>query len=293
MPHWIQHRRNQNNPTFVLDGPWNPEVLLRGESIVVNVDKPEAIDYISGMASQATQIEAFIYEDFTVSLETLDINPNWRRYPVVLRIGRLGRFSNVVEKLNMMKGMNITLLFSPYSATAGRDAQIVASLGISTGIVFTEDMPLGDSIKDLIAYNFYSPMRHGSVEPFATMLTNYTGEDYVSPAMAFYDDENRFIHINEALEMASSPKNLKEGKLLGMGQEGLYNIYHSEAIQAPEWQRFFIESHPCSFCPAFRVCTGFFADRNKPEECRPVMMEILEGIEHNKKVCNNDGNNNI
>lgn len=295
MPHWIMRRKNNNSPTFVLDGPWNPESLLRGEAVIIKVDNLDAIDYISRIVSGPTKIEYFIYEDFDSSLETLDIRPNWRGCNIIFRIGRLGKFSNVAQKLALIKALNIQIQFDPSSEVSCRDVQIVSSLGINTGIVFNGNMPLNDSLKDLVAYNFYSPMRHGAIEPFATMEKLFCGENYVSPEMAFFEDESKYIHINESFQMATSSKKLEKGEFIGKGQEGLYNIYHVESTENPSWQRFFIESHPCSFCPAFRVCKGFFSDNKSPKECQPLMMDILEGIEYSKKIKNNEknGNHNI
>lgn len=279
----------------MLDGPWNPEALLRGEAVIVKVDKLEAIDYICRIVTNPTKLECFIYEDYDASLESLEIKPNWKGTNIILRIGRLGRYSNVANKLTIVKSLNIQIQFDPRSVTASRDAQILASLGISTGVVFTDDMPLGESLKDLIAYSFYSPMRHGVVEPFVTMEKLYCGENYVSPEMAFFENEDRYIHINEDFEMAVSSKKLKKGEYIGKGQEGLYNLYHGDKVVNPSWQQFFIDSHSCSFCPAFRVCKGFFSGSNRPEECKPIMMEILEGIEHSKKInnCEENGKHNI
>lgn len=274
----------------MLDGPWNPEALLRGEAVIVKIERLEAIEYISSIVSSPTKLECFIYEDYDASLETLEINPKWKGNNIILKIGRLGRYSNITHKLVLAKALNIQIQFFPKSATASRDAQILASLGIGTGIIFTEDMPLGDWLKDLIAYSFYSPMRHGAVEPFVTMEKQYCGENYVSPQMAFFENEERYIHINEKFEMATSSKKLREGEFFGKGQEGLYKVYHEEKVANPSWQQFFIESHHCSFCPAFRVCKGFFSGSKRPEECEPTMMEILEGIEHSKKINNREEN---
>ena len=295
MPHWIMRNKRANSPIFVLDGPWNPEVLLRGECIMVKVDCPEAIDYISRLVSSPTKIEGFIWEDKNASIESININPEWGKIPVILRIGRIGRFAEVSNKLKIIRSLGIKVLLYANSPTTYRDIQILASLGISTGLYFEEDMPVSEGIKDLVAYAFYSPIDHGVIEPFHTMELLYCGENYVSPKDASYDDSPRYIHINEKLEMAVSAKNLKEGNFIGKGQQVLYDIFHSNEKKQTEWQNFFIQSHPCSFCPAFRVCMGFFSEANCDESHKSLMMDILAGIEHTKQIKNSrdHGNHNI
>lgn len=295
MPHWIMRNKRANSPIFVLDGPWNPEVLLRGECIMVKVDCFEAIDYISHLVSSPTKIEGFIWEDRNASLESVNINPQWSKIPVILRIGRIGRFAEVSNKLSLIKHLGIKVLFYANSPVIYRDIQILASLGISTGLFFEEEMPMSDEIKDLVAYAFYSPIKHGTIEPFHTMELLYCGENYVSPKDASYEDSSRYIHINEKLEMAKSARNLKEGHFIGKGQKVIYDIYHGLEQPEREWQNFFIQSHPCSFCPAFRICSGYFSEVDCDESHKDLMMNILEGIEHAKRIKNskNNGNHNI
>ena len=53
----------------------------------------------------------------------------------------------------------------------------------------------------------------------------------------------------------------------------------------------FIESHPCTFCPAFRVCMGYFAEQSDNGRCQVVMSELLDAIEFSKKKNQNNQNN--
>lgn len=66
---------------------------------------------------------------------------------------------------------------------ATTDAQVLASLGIHSGICLPTDALLGDHVLDLITYNFYNTMPHAEIEPFSTLCRYYDGETYVNPKL--------------------------------------------------------------------------------------------------------------
>lgn len=45
----------------------------------------------------------------------------------------------------------------------------------------------------------------------------------------------------------------------------------------------FIEPHPCTFCPAYRICMGYFNVQREKGRCSEVMTELLGAIEFDKK----------
>lgn len=287
MHKFIRSNKNPNTRVYVCDYTWPIEINLRGRAIVVRVFKLEDILSISRNIEEATKIEAFVYRNEYASLETIDINPEWGKTPVILYINRLGQFRDVHDKVEMLRGLNVMVIFTGSGRNACKDAQILSSLGVHSGVEITPDSDLSEELVDLITYSFYSMMPHGDIEPFATMARYYDGESYVSPAIARFVNPDRYFHVNGDLHVAFSPEDLAEGRLIGED----FNSVADQALEtaadgyAHRWQEMFVDSHSCTFCPAFRICMGYFYGHRAQEEgrCIPVMTELLEAIEFSKQ----------
>lgn len=281
-------RSNKQNKTriYVCNYDWPIEEKLKGEAIVVRINSLNDIENIAKNIDTTTKVNAYVYRNDYASLETIDVKPEWKDTPVVLYINRLGQFRNVFHKINLLKQLNVIVIFTGPASQACRDAQILASLGIHTGIDLTPDYELGEPVLDLITYTFYSPMPHAHIEPFATMEKYYDGETYVSPAIASFINPDRYLHIDKEQKVAFSPAALKDGKVLATKYPDLTieEIEEGANEELCKWQEFFVDSHRCTFCPAFRVCTGYFCrpDGSTPEECQNVMSELLDSIEFEK-----------
>lgn len=278
--HW-----NRNTHVLVTKYTWPIEEYLKGHAILVHVNSLEDISNIMKHIHDTTRIHAFVYIDKFASLETIDIRPEWGDVPVVIYINRLGQFRDVHEKIGLIRNMNITLIFTGSEQQATLNAQIAASLGIHSGVSLSSESTLGDGILDLITYNFFGTMPHGKIEPFSTMEQYYDGESYVSPKMAEFINPLKYVYVDKDLHLAFSQEDLDNGKYFDQGLEKLYEVSAHEAIEREscKWQEMFIDAHPCTFCPAYRICVGYFSVQREKGRCREVMMELLEAIEFNKK----------
>ena len=297
MHKFIRSNKNPNTHVFVCEYNWPIEERLKGRALVIKVNSLDDIKNIQSHLDETTKVDAFVYRDDFASLETIDINPSWGNTPVILYINRLGQFRNVHHKVGLLRQLNVIVIFTSTEKQACKDAQILASLGIHTGIQIKPNAELGEEVLDLITYSFYGTMPHAEIEPFATMEKYYDGESYVSPSLAEFVNPDRYIHIDRDLNLAFSEQELKDGIILKEKYPYLRTEEFADASEAYslKWQDWFIESHKCTFCPAFRVCMGFFNQEGKDENpnCRKVMTELLEAIEfhktrlqqNNKKTC--------
>ena len=278
--HW-----NRNTHILVTKYTWPIEEYLKGHAILVHINCLEDISNIKRHLHETTKVHAFVYTDKYASLETIEINPDWGNTPIILYINRLGQFRNIHKKIALIKNMNIILIFTGQEEQATTDAQIAASLGIHTGIVLSPQAHLSDYVLDLMTYNFYNTMPHAEIEPFSTIGRYYDGESYVSPKLAEFINPLRYIYVDKDLHLAFSQKELDEGTFFDQGLEKLYEVSSHETIEkeACKWQEMFIEPHPCTFCPAFRICMGYFSEQRESGRCREVMNELLGAIEFNKK----------
>lgn len=281
---------------FVCEYNWPIEERLKGRALVIKVNHLDDIMNIQKHFDERTKIDAFVYRDDFASLETIDINPLWRQTPVILYINRLGQFRNVHNKLGLLRQLNVIVIFTAPEKQACKDAQILASLGIHSGIQLRPDSELGEEILDLIAYSFYGTMPHAGIEPFTTIEKYYDGESYVSPSIAEFINPERYIHIDSDFNLAFSEKDLKQGNILAEKYPHLRTEEFAEASESYslKWQELFINSHKCTYCPAFRICMGYFnQDGEENINCCKVMSELLDAIEfhktrlqqNNKKTC--------
>ena len=278
--HW-----NRNSHILVTKYTWPIEESLKGHAIIVYIRYLEDIINISKHIHDTTRIHAFVYCNEFASLETIDINPEWKNIPIVLYINRLGQFRNIHEKIAIIRNMNILLMFTGPEKQATTDAQIAASLGIHSGISLTPESQLSDNVLDLITYTFYGTNPHGDIEPFSTMEKYYDGESYVNPKVAYFVNPSRYVYVDKDLHLAFSQEDIDAGHFFDQGLDKLYDVSSNDAIEKEscKWQEMFIEPHPCTFCAAFRICMGYFEKQREKGRCEKIMTELLESIEFSKK----------
>lgn len=269
---------------LVLNGNWSFKDKLKGHALVIYVQEPNDIPRVIHEIQAPTIIHAIVYENPLCSLTSINIDASWGNTPIILKIGRLGQYRDIAFKLEQLKSLNVMVVMPANSIQSYRDAQILSSLGIHSGIDFSCGCQAWDSFKDLVAYAFYSRMNHADIEPFASMTSYYCGMNYVSPAiMSFYNPE-RYIHIDGNGNMAFSREQLNNGDYFASGWGILPNISSHPAIkkESHKWQQLFIENHECTYCPAFRVCKAFFMGQRENGGCQEGMMDLLEAIEFKK-----------
>ena len=278
--HW-----NRNTHIIVTDYNWAFKDKLKGQALVIYVQDLSAINNIINDIKEPTKINAIVYENPYTSLETEDIDPNWGNTPIIMKINRLGAFRNVSDKIELIKRLNITFIFTANNHQSAIDAQILASLGIHSGIALSAETTNWEELTDLMTYTFYGTMPHAAIEPFSTIEQYYCGTNYVSPLFAEFENPDRYIHVDAEGNLAFSREELKNKQYFDSGWDKLYNISAHPAIteRKHRWQEMFIETHPCTFCPAYRICDGYFKELPDKSMCQKTMNELLEGIEFYKK----------
>lgn len=268
---------------------YHPDIerTLVKRNLVLEIDNLDELINIRNGLNHRSRVHRIIYRDEYASLETIELKTEWNGVNLTLYINRLGQFRNVCHKVQLARELGITIIFTSTSAQACRDAQILSSLGVHTGIELKPDSELTEEVLDLITYTFYGTSYHASIEPFATLSQYYKGDNYVSPTLQWFVNPSKYLHINKDLQIAFSHDDLVNGNCL---ESPITELSQDQLADAADkfnhrWQRLFYEPHHCTFCPAFRICQAFFCKGDKPESnrCTTVMSELLEAIEFHKK----------
>lgn len=278
-----------NSPRIIITKyNWPIEQYLRGHAVIIHLNSLNDIDCIQNNLDGSIKVDGYVYTNEFASLETLDLKPDWKDLPIILQINRLGKYRNIHEKIELLRSMNVIIFFTGNENRSTADAQIAASLGIHSGIILRDNATLDDPVLDLITYNFYSLMPHADIEPFSTMERYYDGENIVSPAIAYFNNPCRYIYLDSEHNYSLSENDFNKGKCIDAGLDKLLTIGENHAVEESinSWQQLFIDSHPCSYCPAFRICSGYFKVQFEKGRCKHVMKELLEAIEFQKKKKN-------
>lgn len=278
---------NNNRNTHIVVADYDDVMVdkLKGKAVVFYVNDANQISRVIQTVSKPTKLCAVIYENPKESMETVEIDKGWGGMSVILKINRIGEFGNVIDKVNILRTLNVIVIFSGDILQSVTDAKILASLGIHSGIELREADGCFEEASDLISYTFYGMMPHAAIEPFSTMEHYYCGNNYVSPALANFENPNRYIHVDIDGNLAFSRDELKRGIFFDKGWDLIPDISQHPAVfdRIHSWQKLFIEGDRCTFCPAFRVCCGFFKMAKENGACVPMMNDLLDGIEFYKK----------
>lgn len=277
--HWTR-----NNHIFVIDGNWQFTDKLKGHALVIYAKELNDISRIIKEVQAPSIIHAIVYENYSSSLASIEIDLSWKTTPIILKIGRLGQFRDIAHKIDLLKSLNVMVVLPANSAQCFKDSQLLSSLGIHSGVDFSRGCQDWDSFKDLVAYAFYGRMPHAEIEPFSSMATNYCGMNYVTPAIISFYNPEKYIHIDPNGNLAFSREQLYKGDFFSSGWELLPNISTHPEIkkESHKWQQLFIDNNSCTFCPAFRVCSAYFVNQNEDNNCRAGMLDLLEAIEYKK-----------
>ena len=113
---------------------------------------------------------------------------------------------------------------------------------------------------------------------------------YVNPKIAEFVNPLRYIYVDKELHLAFSQEELDTGIFFDQGIEKLYEVSSHDAIEKEtvKWQEMFVDAHPCTFCPAYRICMGYFQKQREIGRCCKVMTELLSAIEFEKNKQQNN-----
>lgn len=195
---------------------------------------------------------------------SLDFPPAERQIWLYARM--LGRPAAWIRKRREFLDHRLFILLSdcdPFSFSAAR---ILSSLGIPCGLRQECEQPDWEAWADLLGYAAYAVIPHAPIEPFADALRSYR------PARATPFCMDALAILVRANRRPSEPD---------AEASDLRNASCQEVCETESVDRFFLERHPCSYCPSWRVCMGSY-ERVRGEgeiTCSMFFREWMEACE--------------
>lgn len=151
----------------------------------------------------------------------------------------IGRSARAIGALQRMARAGARIAVDGGNPDAGTESVIAASLGVECAVALRPDTMLADSLADSVTYQFYGRCAHAPIEPWASMASLY------GDGIPAWPGEPAGIP-------APSPR---------------------------RWQEMIVDCHPCSFCPSFRLCQGYFAPQADKGDCRRLLEQVREAAE--------------
>ena len=252
------------NKIIVLE--YEAELLskLKNRKLIVKTDSFENIEQIYGDSRRNNDIVAMFVQQPFASVSQICFNPGWENIPIILKVYSLGDYHTFMSMVNDIRHLNIRIYLSSKSDNSYTDLKIMASMGIDCGIWI--DSTLDDEkFMDLASYNYISPVRHASIEPFDNILKNLYSEDHVTFDSIYLTDKTKFIEIGPTTDLS----------LLECSADD--DFEHDFLSKMESHYKHFMVLDKCSKCQAYKICNHKLMDYLV--DCEQAMAEVYEYAE--------------
>ncbi|MGA2976417.1 MAG: hypothetical protein ABSF77_13995 [Spirochaetia bacterium] len=270
----------------ILVCPFEPPLIsrLQGQTLVVHVEDVLLIPRVKEQVERHNRLHC-IQVISSHPLARLELTPEMKAIPIAAYVPEVGEGGEFYEKLPLLRQLGLQVYLAAIGKTNIRDARILSSLGIATALVM-EGVPLDwDAMEDLLVYFAYGKSRHANIEPFNYVISNYSRTSMVDFSSVYFDNPNRYLHVEGDGRIALSAKDAQAGVFIGeldsidaIADDPRYKERRDKA------ERFFLEGAGCAYCGAFRVCLGkFSAQRDANPGCEKLFAKLME-ISENQKI---------
>lgn len=250
---------------------------LKGKSIVMETDNFENITQIKNDILINNNLFCIIIHS-TQDIASIEFKEEWENIPIVVYASELGKVRDLINKLPLIEKLNIKFFLRPEIEQNYSAIQILSSLGIYSGIVINENADW-EKLKDLMYYSLFGRIMHAPIEPFQYVYDLYVDNAMVDYSTVFFDNPNKFLHVDENGKMAFSKQDLQAQNFFLNDINELTdlekNVVYKQKTKA--WQSFFYEPTQCASCAAWRICLGKFASL-KEKSCQSFIEEWLDAL---------------
>lgn len=282
----IATKRAELRQAVVTDAATSRLLAGQGVSVVVVADDVEEALAAAASAIEPELMTVVYRADRAVTLETLDERLLTAGVNLVAELYSMGRPARVMKRIRRLGEAGATLMLSAENPDAAEEAVIASSLGLHSGILLERNSELDDSLADTVSYQFYGRMAHAPIEPWATMGARYCDDMTATPGCGVLDDPMLTLHLTAGLDWALTAEDAAAGRYFDHGIADLAATGEkARRLARAQWQELMVDCDACTFCPAFRVCQGWFAGQREKGKCRELLDEVREAVQNSEAGC--------
>ncbi len=276
------------NPDFFVC-PLNKKLIrtLRERSLVIKLDKIQDV-------GQAVALEKeFDFHIHCLQLETqtplasIPFQNDWLDVPLAVYTPSLGNFFDFVEKLPLLRQINIRVYLPTNKKENYTNLQIISSLGITSALEFKKDYLDWELMTDLMTYALLPLVPHAPIDPFYYIANRYDPHKRNDYNSVYFNDFRFYLHLDHDGRVYFSHDDLKQGHYIADSIEELNNPEVEKELSKRyfRWTGFFLKTDGCAYCPGWRICLGKFSDTVKSiPGCSKFFSEFMDVIEQYKSI---------
>jgi len=264
---------------------------LTGRELVVLVNEPDRVSEAAVVVGDSGNQLTSLMIEYSQPLDRFPFREEWQGLPMALFVPELGRFSSLVEKLQLIRAMDLCVYLPAASADNLCAMRILASVGVKCAAVFGRSEPDWEALADLMTYAVLGRIRHAPIEPFTHIAANYHPQDYTPWGAIYFDDPRHFLHLDGAGRVALSAMDREAGKFLGIDIHEVVDPSNSPTYLegVDSWRNALQELSACSTCPGWRVCLGRLGQfSGGGRHCSKLFAEMMEVAEIYRSKLHND-----
>ena len=276
----------KNNQDRILVCPGDLDLLqnIKRNRVIVKTDSISQIGEIEKISTKENEFVGLILSLKRAEIDLLLSTEFCERIPINLFTSTIGDFKDYYSLIHRLKTTKVKLFLSSGIKQNYTTLKILSSLQVPCGILLENDNEIDwERLTDLMVYSFYTRTNHASIEPFHNIDKRYKQEDYIDFGDVYFENPKKYLHLDHKGNVALSSKGLKEGMFIDWSfNSNLEELEKNERYEAEvnRWQRFFLERHPCSYCPGWKVCLGKFAEPTlQSGQCKIFFEELLEACQ--------------
>ena len=266
-------------PNLVL--PFSETLIakLSGRVLAVRVDDPSGVLRAAECVRSSANRLSMVIMDSRTPLDEVPFDDAWAGIKLAVFAPKMGQFRGLARRLRTIRELNPMIYLSaddPGNLTALR---ILSSVNVRSAAVFGDRGPVDwEGLADLMTYALATTVPHGTIEPFSTIAGRYQSDGWIEWGPVFFDDPKDFLHLDPDGRIALSRRELMDKSFIEDDIGRLDEVIDSEACRQriDVRRRLFLEYHPCSRCPGWKVCMGKFA-RNGTDRtgCAAFAVEMI------------------
>ncbi len=220
-------------------------------------------------------------------LDAIEAPENAKGIPLALIVPSMGKFRGLAPGLACLRELDARIYLrcdNPENITALR---VLASVGIHGCAIFGKSPNHWEKLADLMTWAVLGFAPHASIEPFETIVSHYNPHSCLRWGRVWFDDPQCFLYLDERGRVALSRPELEQGNFIAGSISEIGDPPRFPAIKSSvlDWQRFFLQNHPCSVCPGWKICLGRFHSQSAENQgCSAFFIEMLDVARQYAKI---------